>query len=359
MALKDAILDLVARISARVFLGDEAISRNPAWLRITKNYTVDSFLAAHALRTYPRFLRPLMHWFLPGAQKVRAQLREAEAIIAPVISRRRAERAAADGGGSGSMAERADSIEWLEQMAREKRLEYRAAALQLNLAISAIHTTADLLAQTMYELLQHPEAMPPLREEIVAVVADQGLKHSSLYNLKLMDSVIKEAQRLKPAMSGKPVHIPRARSSLTHATVNMNRVATAATRLLDGTLIPRGTKLGVSSHALWDATIHPAPARFDPARFLRLRQRPGEENAWQLTTTRPEHIAFGHGRHACPGRFLAAAEIKVALCHLLLGWEWWMDPAAPAPRAVANGIMLDADPTVKVLLRRRQAEVEL
>jgi cytochrome P450 len=205
MVLKDAILDLFARLSARVFLGDEEVGHNASWLRITKEYTVDSFCAAYELRTYPKFLRPVIHWFLPSAQKVRAQLREAESIITPVIERRRAEKASTTTDSHGTV-ERSDSIEWLEKTAQEKKLKYQAAALQLSLAISAIHTTTDLLTHTMYELLKNPDIIRPLRDEIVSVVSDGGLQHSSLYNLKLMDSVIKEAQRLKPAMSGKPRH---------------------------------------------------------------------------------------------------------------------------------------------------------
>jgi cytochrome P450 len=139
----------------------------------------------------------------------------------------------------------------------------------------------------------------------------------------------------------------------------MNRVATAPFRLADGTLIPKGTKLGVSSHALWDAAIYPSPEKFNGYRFLRLRQQPGNENAWQLTTTRPEDIAFGHGKHACPGRFLAANEIKIVLCHLLLKYEWRLARGQGEPKIFANGIMLDSDPTVRVEVRRRVPEVEL
>ncbi|OLN93216.1 Fumitremorgin C monooxygenase 5 [Colletotrichum chlorophyti] len=342
LLLKDSTLDLVARLSARVFLGEEEVTHNASWLRITKEYTVNSFMASHEIRSYPQFLRPIVHWFLPRARMVRAQLRVAESIIGPVIARRRAEKASTTAA-SPNQLERSDSIEWLEQLSQSRKLDYQAAALQLNLAISAIHTTTDLLTHTMYQLMLNPEFIQPLRDEIASVVTSDGeLKHSSLYNLELMDSVIKEAQRLKPPMS-----------------VNMNRVATGKTRLLNGTVIPKGAKVGVASHAMWDPDLYPNPERFDGRRFLNLRRQTGNENSWQLTSTRPEHIAFGHGKHACPGRFLAANEIKIALCHMLLKYDWKLSPPTTIPVTISHGIMLDSDPTVKVMLRRRQPEINL
>jgi len=133
---------------------------------------------------------------LPHPRKVYAQFKEAESIINPIIERRRGEKDRGE-------LERFDAVEWAEQVAQEKKIDYSPAAAQLNMALSAIHTTTDLITTTMYELLQSPATIKLLREEIVSVISDGGLKHSSLYNLKLMDSVIKEAQRLKPVLSGK------------------------------------------------------------------------------------------------------------------------------------------------------------
>lgn len=48
-----------------------------------------------------------------------------------------------------------------------------------------------------YDILDHPELIPELRQEIITVVTeDQGWKKTSLYKLKLMDSVMKESQRV-------------------------------------------------------------------------------------------------------------------------------------------------------------------
>ena len=61
----------------------------------------------------------------------------------------------------------------------------------------------DLVTQVIYDLAQNPEIIEPLRKEIIDVLTEGGWKKTSLYNLKLMDSVIKETQRLKPLECGK------------------------------------------------------------------------------------------------------------------------------------------------------------
>ncbi|PYH82697.1 cytochrome P450 [Aspergillus uvarum CBS 121591] len=341
VVLKEILLEIIARMSSTIFLGDEEVRHDKTWLRLTKEYTVDSFLAAHQIRTYPQFLWPVLAMLFPQARKVRNQLRQAEAIIRPLIERRRAEKAAALADPSIKLPERYDSIEWLEQTSQDRQISYAPVAMQLTLALSAIHTTTDLITTTMYELLRCPEAIQHLREEVVSVMGSGGIKHSALYNLKLMDSVIKEAQRIKPALS-----------------INMVRKATANITLADGFRIPKGTMLGVSHHGAWDSAVFPEADKFDAFRFVRLREQPGNENRWQLTTLRSEHIAFGHGLHACPGRFLAANEIKIALCHLLMKFEWKI-AGEVEPRIIENGIFLDSDPGVRVLVRRRKGEVEV
>jgi len=141
--------------------------------------------------------------------------------------------------------------------------------------------------------------------------------------------------------------------------VNMVRKATHNIRLPSGFEIPKGTRLGIPANASWDPSIFPEPEKFDPYRFVRLREQPGEEDRWQLTTLRSEQIAFGHGKHACPGRFLAANEIKIALCHLLLKYDWKLSSSSPVPTAISHGIMLDSDPTTLAMVRSRESEVAL
>jgi cytochrome P450 monooxygenase-2 len=68
VVLKNHVLDLVARMSSRVFLGPE-LCRDPRWLEVTKNYTVDAFIAADKLRLYPASLRWFLNYILPECKQ--------------------------------------------------------------------------------------------------------------------------------------------------------------------------------------------------------------------------------------------------------------------------------------------------
>lgn len=190
------ILSVIARLSSRVFLGPE-ICRNEEWLSITKNYTIDSFMAADHLRTFPSWARSYVHWFLPGCRTLRKQVATARSIIEPIIAMRREAHTQRDGAAEPYN----DAIEWMEMECAG--LPYDAAAAQLALSLAAIHTTSDLLCETMVQIAQHPGLDGELRTEVARVLRAEGWKKTSLYNMKLLDSVIKESQRLRPAGNGK------------------------------------------------------------------------------------------------------------------------------------------------------------
>jgi cytochrome P450 len=73
-------------------------------------------------------------------------------------------------------------------------------------------------------------------------------------------------------------------------------------------------------------------------------------------TTTASHMGFGHGQHACPGRFFASNEIKVALCHLLLKYDFALvDGKVAEPISFEGGSSVN--PKVEVSLRRRKEEI--
>lgn len=192
------VLDIVAHLSSRVFLGEE-VCRNEEWLEITKAYTVVSVTAAHKIRKYPHWLRQIVHWFSADCQNVRELCAKAKAIITPTIEKRNKVRQEALQNGE-PVPKFDDAIDWFDQ--EGQGVDFDMALLQLFLSHSALHTTTDLVVETIFMLSHRPELVQELREEIATVLRKEGWKKTALFNMKLLDSVLKEVQRVKPIGNG-------------------------------------------------------------------------------------------------------------------------------------------------------------
>ncbi|KAF4122151.1 Cytochrome P450 [Geosmithia morbida] len=330
--VQETIMAVIARMSSRVFMGEE-LCRNKAWTDISARYTLEAFKTGDILREYPPWMRSWVHWFLPGCQNSRRLLQEARETIKPYIVKRRQIKAEALARGKKVSFD--DAIEWLE--ATGSRLD--AATGQVMLSLVAIHTTTDLLQQTMTNIASHPDLFEPLRQEIVSVLSTDGLKKAALNSLKLMDSVIKESQRLKPV-----------------STI-WRRYPTEDVTLSNGFKIKKNTRIIVNNMHMWDEKHYDNPEQFDGYRFFRMRQTP-EEGMAHLVSTSRKHMGFGHGTHSCPGRFFGANEIKIALSHLLLKYDWKLC-GEPKPIGIAIGMTYGSDPTSELEFRRRESEFDI
>ncbi|PGH20409.1 hypothetical protein AJ80_03554 [Polytolypa hystricis UAMH7299] len=342
IGLRSEIVRIVARLSSKVFLGDE-LCHDERWLQITVDYAVTVFRAADALSMYPYYLRPIVHWFVPLCREARKNVKEARGLIKEVLEKRQAQKAALEAQGK-KVKNSNDAIDWFEDSA--KGMHYDPAIAQLQISMAAIHTTSDLATQVILDLARNPDIIEPLRQEIVKCLTEGGWKKTSLYNLKLMDSVIKESQRVKPI-----------------ASVALVRLVMEDVKFSDGTILPKGTKAGFSMDRMWDPSVHPDPERWDGYRFLNMRtdtdKNPSQANTAQLVSTCANHMAFGHGMHSCPGRFFAANEIKVFLCHFLLKYDFRLVEGAAEPRVWETGFSMNADPLANIEVRRRKEEMDL
>ncbi|TRX95507.1 hypothetical protein FHL15_003465 [Xylaria flabelliformis] len=337
ISITPLLLDITARMSSRVFLGEE-LARNEEWLYIAKNYTVDAVEALTMLSKYPVNLRRYIGWLFPQCRRVNDHFGRARKLMDPILKKRREMKEAALAAGQ-PVPVFNDALEWIEQESKALNSGYDAVEFQLVLSVVAISTTSDLLQSTLVELIQHPETMQAVRDEIVHVLRQDGWKKSSLYNLKLMDSVIKETQRIRPFFTA------------------MRRAVEADTVLSDGILVKKGSRVHIDTHRMVDPEVYESPEVWKADRFLELRSQPGKEHMAQLVTTSVDHIGFGHGEHACPGRFFAANEIKIVLCHLLMKYDWELAPETDT-KYTTVGFNQRANVATKVLYRQRQ-KVEL
>ena len=195
--MKQGILDLVARLSSRVFLGKE-LCRDADWLRISKNYTVDSFMASNILRMCPGLLRPLVYWFIPTCTRLRQEVRDSRRLILPEVERRRKRAEAALQAGE-KPPKAADTIGWMVEVSNGRPVDYVAG--QLSLTTAAIHTTAETTTKCILQLCETPEVVEPLRREMIKVLRENGWSKVSLYKMKLLDSFLKEVQRTNGLIS--------------------------------------------------------------------------------------------------------------------------------------------------------------
>ena len=138
-------------------------------------------------------------------------------------------------------------------------------------------------------------------------------------------------------------------------TVSLSRKVLTDLTLSDGTFLPRGTYVVanvVGMHT--DPAYYPSPTKFDPFRFADLRSSsPDEANKHQMVNTSAEYLSFGHGRHACPGRYFAVNELKALMCWLLMNYDVKAEVEGVRPENVYKATGLSPNPFAKVLLRKR------
>lgn len=168
---------------------------------------MDIFKAARTLRSYPSLLRPFIYRFLPEVHTIQDHVKNARRIIEPEVIARRSARQNAKTDGKRIKA--TDAVGWMDEVASEKNQPFDIVAAQLLLSVVAIHTTSFTLMALLYDLAANQQYIDELREEIIGVLKeDGGWKKTGLYKMKLLDSCMKESQRLNVLSAGKPmIHI--------------------------------------------------------------------------------------------------------------------------------------------------------
>ncbi|KAI5867197.1 ent-kaurene oxidase [Durotheca rogersii] len=347
----------VARLSGRVFVGP-ALSRAEEWLDVSINFAVTAFIAVTKLQLFPPWMRPAARRLVPELGAIQRDLERARAMLAPVIERRlHLERQQQDFGDDDYDYEKPDDfVQWLlDALPADQKTDYRAQAkLQLLLSAASIHTTSNLTTDCIYDLAVHQDLQEELRAEAREVLGDGDdpaawARGDSLHRLAKLDSFIKESQRLSGNVT------------------SFIRKVTRPIDLSDGTHLPAGTNLLAPMAGIArDARYYAAPEAFDGLRFWKLRQQQtptqppspcgsGSSGGgkWQFTSTGDASLNFGLGRHACPGRFFAGAEIKLVLAHLLLRYDLRLPAGAPRPAPTMFMMTRCPSTTAEVLFRRR------
>ncbi|TLD22711.1 hypothetical protein PspLS_07027 [Pyricularia sp. CBS 133598] len=333
-----SVMTVVSRMSARVFMGKD-LCNDQGWTKAALSYTTYLFEYRNVLSEWPMFLRTLVYKLKPNSRILRDRLQHCREVLRPYLCKREAViRQALEIGEKNPYN---DAMRWFAEEMGDK---YDPAASQISLSLAAIHATTDLLFQTMIDIAKHPELFAPLRQEAIEVLNMHGLTKVAFERLSLADGCCKESQRIRPVK-----------------TTFFQRDAAEDIHLSDGFVIKKGTRVGTPwPTAMLSEEYYDHPERYDPYRYIKMREKdPSCESRTHLVNVSHDHFGFGHGYHACPGRFFAANEIKIALAHLLLKYDWKLAEGTANLKPVVKGHNFVCNPGAKLLVRRRKEELDL
>jgi sterol 14-demethylase len=216
--------------------------------------------------------------------KARARLGE---MVSTIIERRRR-----DGG------EHEDFLQTLMDSTYQdgsRLTDHEITGLLVAAMFAGHHTSAVTLAWTILELVQHPELLAEIRDEIDGVLGDgEPLSLKKTRQLVKTEWAVREALRLHP-----PLFV-------------LLRQAMQDTELC-GYKIPKGAFVAVSptvAHRIEDV-FRNADA-FDPHRFS--PERAEDDNPFN-------YVSFGGGRHKCLGSSFALLQIKSIVAALLYHYD--------------------------------------
>ncbi|BDS11264.1 cytochrome P450 [Aureispira anguillae] len=194
----------------------------------------------------------------------------------------------------------------------------------MTIFVAGHETTANALSWTFYLLVQHPDKLQLLLDEIETVLQGEVPNFQSLKELSYTQMVIEEAMRIYPP-----------------AWSIGRKVAQDTT--LDGYPLKKDIRLILDVYTLHR---HPDywenPNNFEPERFSPERKKQRHKYAY---------IPFGAGQRMCIGNNFALMEMKVVLVLLLQHFELKLAKNAPevVPEPLItlrpkNGILMDIAP---------------
>ncbi|VDC06744.1 unnamed protein product [Peniophora sp. CBMAI 1063] len=323
---------IVSRVTNRLFI-NVPLCRDTEWLELNLNYAVDVALGALYVKLTPTPLRPFSGALL---SKLKAHKKRANELVGPVIEERL--RDFTENGGKTTDLPN-DLITWLIEAAPEhQRKAHLLTDRVLLVNFASLHSSTNTFLHVLYKVAANPDFVAPLREEAERIVATGGWTKASVAKMRRLDSFIRETQR---------VHMLDMTS--------LNRWVFKPFTFSNGITVPANTLLTVAADAIQTDPAHLGEdaAQFNPWRYAEIED---EEEALraQMVATSSTHLAFGHGRHACPGRFFAASELKMMLAHMVLEYDvrFQDGKGAPVDLEFANNVV---PREVQVEFRKRAA----
>jgi cytochrome P450 len=184
-----------------------------------------------------------------------------------------------------------------------------------------------------------------LRDEVASIMgADEEWTKAKVSKMIKADSVARETLRCQ-SFGGRAL---------------FRKVLVDGVETDTGIKLPKGTMFSfLGQPAQMDEETYEDPLKYDPFRFSRVREAATDSakaNTLSFVSTGPDYLPFGHGKHACPGRFLIDFELKMIIAYVLTNYDVKFpeeyNDKRPANRWLAEANMPPEG--VKALIKRRK-----
>ncbi|PPQ77969.1 hypothetical protein CVT26_005274 [Gymnopilus dilepis] len=326
-----AMLKIVCRTSNRVFVG-LPLCRDPDYRQLNEQFTINVVIGARIINMFPKFLRPIVGRILT---RVPASIKRAVEHLRPLIEEQLVQE---EKYGKNWPDKPNNLISWMLDEAKGPQRDVEDLAVRvLTINFAAIHTTTNAITNVLFNLAAYPEYVTPMREEVQAIIDAEGWSKSSMAKMHKVDSFVKETQRLGLGA------------------VAMSRKAVKDFTFSNGITVPAGTYLGVSTYAThMDGKIYEDAHEFRGFRFAEMRDEGSEALKHQFASLNPNYLAFGAGRHACPGRSFAANEVKAMLVYILLNYDVKFPNDGPRPDDMWIQATIAPNRTAAVMFKKRK-----
>ena len=299
------------------------------------------------LRFFPEWVRPFLCLLIPSYWHGQGYIRSAKRLLGPKIH----ELLRKNDEGSWSPRDNEDDsnvLSWLAETAKGgDRDPDTLAHVEVMLTLASVHTSTLRMVNVLYDLTASPRYFKQLQLEIEAQSkSEQGWNEASYSQLRKLDSVLRESQRMSPP-----------------SVLGMRRLFKQPHTFADGLHVPRGTYTCLPTFAIEnDPANTPRPEVFDGLRNYRNRQQTRtvdskrKSNSEEHEYASAEHNAlnFGYGKSACPGRYFASLATKILFVKLLTEYEFKFLPGYERPKNIMVHEFLFCWPWQKMLIRRKE-----
>ncbi|KAI1344443.1 cytochrome P450 [Xylariaceae sp. FL0016] len=344
----DTMLDVVTRLSVRVFLG-LPLCRDKIFLKVCGSFIRKVALAAAGISLFPSLLQPFVAPFFTFYDRI--QYWRCSRFLMPIIHERLDRMRNLEKSAESQPPN--DYVQWALDHALSKpvinpaELDISLISIRFSvLTFAAVQSSVITLTNALFDLAASPHgtaSLDRMRDEVAFETASTDKKQTPwskpmLSRMTHVDSALRESLRL---------------SGFIERGVMKMVVAPQGVTLPDGSHIPCGTKVGISGYSVHhDEENYPNAMKYDAFRFVESKERDKRVIPQGLVNTSESFLGFSHGRHACPGRFFAANQLKIALGHIALLYEIEPIPERPANKWFFGHIAPPLNDKLRVRRRR-------